>query len=160
MTTKYYEIVRFTYGFAHVRASDLGIQSIDLAGVFSQHTPQRPLPRDWKERIEKILAGYDVQSPPLDIQVGTEFQRLVWSELVKVPWGEKITYKALAEKISKPKAVRAVGTACGNNPIAVLIPCHRVVPKGPDHLIGDFFKWGIFFKRALIDIEQPYYHLI
>lgn len=60
---------------------------------------------------------------------GTEFQKLVWKETLNIPYGEAITYQELAEKIKRPKACRAVGSALGKNPLAIFIPCHRVVSR-------------------------------
>ena len=58
---------------------------------------------------------------------GTAFQKSVWKEMSRIPYGKTLTYAQIAKRIGKPKAVRAVGTACGKNPLLVLIPCHRVV---------------------------------
>lgn len=60
---------------------------------------------------------------------GTEFQKLVWKETLKIPYGKAITYQELAQKINRPKACRAVGSALGKNPLAIFIPCHRVVSR-------------------------------
>ena len=67
--------------------------------------------------------------PPLDLQ-GTAFQRLVWHHLCKIPWGKTLSYGEIARAIGHPKAVRAVGQACGANPIAIMVPCHRVLSAG------------------------------
>lgn len=81
---------------------------------------------------------------------GTEFQRKVWRMLLKVPFGEMITYGELAAKIGKPLASRAVGTAVGRNPIAYIIPCHRVIAASG--MIGDY-RWGSVRKTAMIGRE-------
>ena len=82
---------------------------------------------------------------------GTDFQRAVWSELRKIPYGETISYKQLACRIGKPKAVRAVGAANGANPIPIIIPCHRVI--GHDgSLIG--FGGGLPLKKRLLQLES------
>jgi AraC family transcriptional regulator of adaptative response/methylated-DNA-[protein]-cysteine methyltransferase len=86
---------------------------------------------------------------PLDVRA-TAFQRRVWEALRAVPRGETRTYAQIAEAIGAPKAVRAVGTACGANPLAVVIPCHRVV--GADgRLTG--YRWGVERKRRLLELE-------
>lgn len=81
---------------------------------------------------------------------GTEFQMKVWLELIKIPKGFTVTYSQVAQKIRKPKAVRAVGTAVGQNPIAVWVPCHRVVGKN-----GNIFKYrgGTETKIGLLKAE-------
>ena len=82
---------------------------------------------------------------------GTEFQRSVWAELREIPYGETISYKQLAERIRKPKAVRAVGAANGANPIPIIIPCHRVI--GHDGgLTG--FGGGLPLKKRLLELES------
>ena len=81
---------------------------------------------------------------------GTEFQRAVWTELQRIPFGETTTYAALAERIGKPSAVRAVGAANGANPIPIVIPCHRVIGSSGS-LTG--FGGGLPVKRWLLDHE-------
>lgn len=84
---------------------------------------------------------------------GTVFQLQVWEELLKIPYGETITYGALASRIGKPKAARAVGGALNQNPVPILIPCHRVLGvKGA--LTG--FAGGLEIKQALLALEQRY----
>lgn len=80
---------------------------------------------------------------------GTTFQKKVWSALLKIPKGKTITYKELAKKIGKPKAIRAVANAVGVNPLTVIIPCHRVVRS--DGTLGGYSgKGGMKTKRALL----------
>jgi AraC family transcriptional regulator of adaptative response/methylated-DNA-[protein]-cysteine methyltransferase len=81
---------------------------------------------------------------------GTEFQMKVWLELIKIPRGITVTYSDIAKKIKKPKAIRAVGTAVGQNPVAVWIPCHRVIGKN-----GNIFKYrgGTETKIGLLKTE-------
>ena len=76
----------------------------------------------------------------IELPKGTDFQRAVWAELLKIPRGQVVSYSDIAERIGKPKAVRAVGSAVGANPKAPEIPCHRVVPKA--FLQGDLGKPG------------------
>ena len=85
------------------------------------------------------------------IPEGTEFQRVVWSELQKIPYGETISYKGLADRIGKPKAVRAVGAANGANPIPIIIPCHRVI--GNDGSLTGF-GGGLPLKKRLLELES------
>jgi AraC family transcriptional regulator of adaptative response/methylated-DNA-[protein]-cysteine methyltransferase len=86
---------------------------------------------------------------PLDIR-GTAFQRRVWDALRRIPRGSTATYADIAKAIGAPKAMRAVGRACGSNPIAVAIPCHRVVGSNGS-LTG--YRGGIERKRALLAKE-------
>ncbi|MBX5444189.1 MAG: methylated-DNA--[protein]-cysteine S-methyltransferase [Sphaerobacter sp.] len=86
---------------------------------------------------------------PLD-PVGTAFQRRVWAEVAAIPYGETATYRQIAERIGNPRAVRAVGAANGANPLAIIIPCHRVV--GSDGSLTGY-GGGLAVKRALLDLE-------
>ena len=81
---------------------------------------------------------------------GTSFQQLVWKALQEIPAGETRTYAQIADAIGRPKAVRAVGTAIGANPIAYLIPCHRVVRT--DGGLGGY-RWGLALKQQMLRAE-------
>jgi methylated-DNA-[protein]-cysteine S-methyltransferase len=82
---------------------------------------------------------------------GTPFQNSVWKELTRIPYGETISYLDLANRIKNPKAVRAVGMANGANPIAIIVPCHRVIGSNGS-LTG--FGGGLPTKRALLELEK------
>jgi methylated-DNA-[protein]-cysteine S-methyltransferase len=90
--------------------------------------------------------GFDLPLAPR----GTEFQRSVWSALLEIPYGQTTTYSAIAETISRPAAVRAVGAANGANPIPIIIPCHRVIGANGS-LTG--FGGGLEVKRQLLALE-------
>ena len=96
--------------------------------------------------VEAPQIGLDL---PLDVR-GTAFQQRVWQALREVPPGATVSYAEIARRIGAPKAVRAVGAACGANAIAVAIPCHRVV-RTDGGLSG--YRWGVERKRALLDKE-------
>ena len=96
--------------------------------------------------VEAPAQGLDL---PLDLR-GTAFQQRVWEALRKIPAGRTATYTDIAKRIGRPKAVRAVAAACADNPVAVAIPCHRVV-RLDGNLAG--YRWGIARKRALLDKE-------
>jgi AraC family transcriptional regulator of adaptative response/methylated-DNA-[protein]-cysteine methyltransferase len=86
---------------------------------------------------------------PLDI-AATAFQQRVWDALQRIPYGETRSYTQIAETLRAPRAVRAVASACASNPVALVIPCHRVVQKGGS-LAG--YRWGLTRKAALLDAE-------
>jgi methylated-DNA-[protein]-cysteine S-methyltransferase len=88
---------------------------------------------------------------------GTDFQKRVWNALRKIPYGETISYKELAEMIGSPKAVRAVGAANGANPIPIIIPCHRVI--GNDGSLTGF-GGGLPLKKKLLELESHQLKLI
>ena len=83
---------------------------------------------------------------------GTAFQILVWKEIAKIPYGETRTYKELARAIGRPKSARAVANACGKNPYAPTIPCHRVI-RSDGKLGGYSGKGGINTKKKLLKLE-------
>lgn len=99
------------------------------------------------------LRGSDVKlDVPLDLP-GTPFQRAVWQALKAIPAGEVRSYTEIARQIGRPKAVRAVGAACGHNPLPVIVPCHRVVTH--DGRLGGF-SGGLDWKRRLLNAEQGF----
>jgi AraC family transcriptional regulator of adaptative response/methylated-DNA-[protein]-cysteine methyltransferase len=125
----------------------------DLATEFSRAT----IERDDEGLVDVALAlaravrGEDVtQDLPLDL-AGTAFQVRVWEALRRIPSGETRTYSEVASAIGAPKAVRAVGTACGANHLALIIPCHRVIRS--DGSLGGY-RWGLDVKDALLRAEQ------
>lgn len=100
--------------------------------------------------LKNILAGTEPEKfPPFDA-AGTEFQKSVWRQIRKIPLGKTKSYGEVAKAIGKPKAVRAVGGACGANPIPVLVPCHRVLAAHGK--IGGF-GGGLDWKRKLLERE-------
>ena len=90
---------------------------------------------------------------PIHIDRGTEFQKRVWGALKSIPYGETRSYKDIAEKISHPKAYRAVGMANNRNPISIIIPCHRVIGTN-GKLVG--YGGGIDIKKKLLDLEKEH----
>ena len=88
---------------------------------------------------------------PLNLDSGTEFQKSVWKALLEIPYGKTTTYSEIAKKIGNPKASQAVGGAVGDNPIAIIIPCHRVIGKNGS-LTG--FRWGLDRKIKLLKLEN------
>lgn len=87
---------------------------------------------------------------PFELRNGSEFEQAVWAEIAKIPYGEMITYGAIATALGDPGAARAVGTACNHNPVPVIVPCHRVVGAG-GKMVG--FGGGLDRKRRLLELE-------
>ncbi len=104
--------------------------------------------------VEKILAHLRGHDPHLDLPAdvpATAFQRRVWEELRRIPCGATRAYSEIARAIGRPSAARAVARACATNPLALVVPCHRVV--GADgNLAG--YRWGIYRKQALLERES------
>jgi methylated-DNA-[protein]-cysteine S-methyltransferase len=101
-----------------------------------------------QEYFEGKRKVFDVKLDPM----GTEFQKRVWHELLNIPYGKVASYGDIAIKLGDKKTVRAVGTANGSNPIAIIIPCHRVIGQNGD-LIG--YAGGLERKKWLLDHESP-----
>jgi len=107
--------------------------------------------RETTAALERALAGREPgKLPPLDDSLGTAFQRRVWSAMRKIKPGQTRSYGEIACDIGQPKAVRAVGGACGANPIPVFVPCHRV--SAAHGKIGGF-SCGLEWKRTLLARE-------
>jgi O-6-methylguanine DNA methyltransferase len=101
--------------------------------------------------LVRALAGQTPKDlPPLDLSVGTNFQQRVWGAMRRIALGQTWSYAQVAAAIGNPKAVRAVGGACGANPIPVFVPCHRVVAA--NHRLGGF-SGGLNWKRTLLGKE-------
>jgi len=101
--------------------------------------------------LREALAGRSPKRlPPIDLSGGTEFQQRVWRALRRIDSGRTWSYSQVAQAIGKPKAVRAVGGACGANPIPVFVPCHRVLAANSG--LGGFSA-GLNWKRALLKRE-------
>ena len=112
---------------------------------------ETPLLQEAEEQLNEYFAGvrkeFDLPLAPK----GTPFQKAVWAEMNRIPYGETRTYGQLAAAIGKPKAGRAVGRACRSNPIAILQPCHRVVGAS-GQLTG--YAYGMEMKQYLLELEQ------
>jgi AraC family transcriptional regulator of adaptative response/methylated-DNA-[protein]-cysteine methyltransferase len=162
-------VVRYTIapsplGRMLIAATDKGICAIQFAS--SDHELQQGLMREfpfatrrrddqamaqWSANLTRLMQGREAHpSLPLDIRA-TAFQRRVWEALQKIPRGETRSYSAVARNIGMPKAARAVARACATNPVAVAIPCHRVVRQDGD---PGGYRWGIERKEQLLTMEK------
>ena len=101
--------------------------------------------------VAAVFSGKSTTPPALTECKGTAFQKQVWQAIAKIPFGQTKTYGELAQMIGRPRAVRAVGSACGRNPVPLFIPCHRV--KGANRQLGGF-SCGLPWKRLLLDAEH------
>ena len=114
--------------------------------------PPKAMLRQTANALKTMLVGRTPKTlPPLDLSAGTAFQQQTWRALLRIPAGRTRGYGELARAIRRPKAARAIGGACGANPIPVLIPCHRVVGASGS-LTG--FSGGMHWKIKLLEIEN------
>lgn len=109
----------------------------------------------YKQIEEYLLGNRKKFTVPIKLK-GTEFQKKVWNALLEIPYGKTMSYKQIAEKIGNPKACRAVGMANHNNPIAIIVPCHRVIGNNRK-LVG--YAGGVEVKQKLLEIESNKYKL-
>ncbi|MFH0263234.1 methylated-DNA--[protein]-cysteine S-methyltransferase [Vibrio barjaei] len=131
----YYLITPSPLGDVTIQANDDGLLGLwfeehtTLPDVLGSLAPEHPILVEASKQLTSYFEG-KVQSFDLPLAAeGTDFQKLVWRALCDIPFGESISYQELANRIGKPKAVRAVGAANGKNPISVIVPCHRVIGK-------------------------------
>lgn len=149
-------------GTALVAATDKGVCAVklgradaELERLLAEEFPAAELAREALGELEaRVLAFMDGEASlarvPLDIR-GTVFQRRVWDELRRIPRGETRTYREIARAIGAPAAVRAVGSACGANPVALVVPCHRAIRS--DGGLGGY-AWGLATKQRLLEMEK------
>jgi AraC family transcriptional regulator of adaptative response/methylated-DNA-[protein]-cysteine methyltransferase len=107
-----------------------------------------------REPVQKILRHLTNKEPRLDLPLdirSTAFQRQVWEKLRAIPYGQTVSYGDVAKSLGKAGAVRAVGRACATNPVALVIPCHRVVRE--DRSLGGY-RWGLERKQRLLERER------
>jgi AraC family transcriptional regulator of adaptative response/methylated-DNA-[protein]-cysteine methyltransferase len=113
--------------------------------------PETDFRQDDEKAARLVRLIFDNGQKPTLNPIGTEFQLSVWRALQRIPAGKTTTYALIAEAIGRPKAVRAVGTAIGTNPIGFLIPCHRVIRT--DGGLGGF-RWGLECKKKMLEWER------
>lgn len=159
-----YAVADCSFGQLLVAATEKGICAVrlgdsaaaleaDLSSEFSAARIERhdePLGEWVREIIEHLEGGRPNLELPLDVRA-TAFQRRVWEALQKIPYGSTRSYGEVAQAIGRPTAVRAVARACATNPVALVIPCHRVIRE--DKSLGGY-RWGLERKRKLLAQEQ------
>jgi AraC family transcriptional regulator, regulatory protein of adaptative response / methylated-DNA-[protein]-cysteine methyltransferase len=147
-----------------IAATEKGICSIQFAGSdgelieglkrefpFAVRKQDQAGLQSWVETLLQQMSGQELDSAlPLDIR-STAFQRRVWTYLQSIPFGETKSYAEVARAIGEPKACRAVARACATNPVAIAVPCHRVIRE--DGSMGGY-RWGLQRKKTLLQIEQ------
>lgn len=159
-----YTIADSSLGRLLVGATDRGISALYLGesdtrleAAIQKEYPRAEISRDrngMEGWLASILAHLRGREPHLDLPTdvqATAFQRRVWEELRRIPYGSTRTYSQVARAIGRPTAVRAVARACATNPVSVVVPCHRVV-REDGNLAG--YRWGLERKRALLEHES------
>ena len=147
-------VINSPLGFVEITTTDKAVRKVHVGGQGSGTTPQAGVPPILGEccrQLEEYFSGkrrrFDLA---LDLQ-GTEFEQKVWRQLLRIPYGQTASYQETAEAIGRPKAVRAVGAANGKNPVAIIVPCHRVIGRD-GRLVG--YGGGLWRKKWLLDHES------
>ena len=159
-----YAVARSEVGYVLTAATERGVCAVymgdseafvesvlrrEYSAADLQHDPKAIRP--WLQSILRHLSGAMPHLDlPLDVR-GTAFQRMVWSELQRIPYGETRTYGQIAAALGRPKAARAVAGACASNPVPLVVPCHRAV-RGDGSLGG--YRWGVPRKHTLLRGES------
>lgn len=164
-TTLYYTTHNSAIGNLAIVASNRGVRYINL--IPEGESAEEFLAKKFKQESLTQLEGFFATSIaaidcylngegplklPVDMASGTPLQRSVWLEIARIPYGETISYTTLADRVGFPRAVRAVASACGANPVPLIIPCHRVLTK--DGSIGGFSLGGVDKKEFLLLAES------
>jgi len=153
----YYTTMESPVGMLRLVAEELGLRTVWFVRGRKEEKPDA----EWKEDaaffvevIRQLNAYFAGELREFEIpllMLGTDFQKRVWKALLTIPYGETMSYGELAKKIGEPKAVRAVGAANGQNPIPIIVPCHRVI--GSDGSLTGF-GGGLENKKKLLELEK------
>ncbi len=138
-------------GMLEIRIKDNFITYLDIALKVGQSSQSNSYFEKVKNQLDEYFLGKRKVFNLDILPNGTDFQKKVWLELIKIPYGETKSYKEISEIIGKPQSQRAVGGACNKNHILLIIPCHRVISKNGD-LRG--FAGGIDIKKQLLELEK------
>lgn len=150
-----------TAGLIYLTASEAGLTGvywtaqplIPLAEALDTNRTQDSILEHAKKQLTEYFEGRrQVFDLPLLVE-GTPFQNAVWNQLRKIPYGQTVTYSMIAQEIGQERAVRAVGTANGKNPLSIIVPCHRVVPMSGG--IGGY-AGGSKSKARLLELERTH----
>lgn len=140
-------------GWLHLEATDQGLTCLSFMNEYPSESPRNkdhPIIRmtitQLNRYFENTLTHFSV---PIDLH-GNDFEVQIWKELQSIPFGQTTTYGNISKLIDNPKAIRAIGSAIGRNPVVIIVPCHRVIGAN-DHMVG--FGGGIWRKEWLLKHE-------
>lgn len=149
----YYKTKINNYFFTIVEEDDfithITLDDLQIDGLNKQTSLIAKTKGELEEYFKGLRTRFDI---PVKIK-GTEFQKMVWQEIMNIPYGSVLSYGELAKKVNNPRAVRAIGSVCHNNKILIIVPCHRVVAKNS---IGGF-GCGVEMKIKLLELENNKY---
>lgn len=146
-------ILHTPLGLLRIEGNPKGIASVSF--VEEGLNTQNKIPDELKNVCNQLNAYFKGSLTTFDLTLapeGTDFQKRVWAELVKIPFGKTVSYQVIANKLGDPKVIRAAASANGRNPIAIIIPCHRVI--GADGSLTGY-AGGLHRKKWLLEHESP-----
>ncbi|NNE03330.1 MAG: methylated-DNA--[protein]-cysteine S-methyltransferase [Eudoraea sp.] len=145
-------IIETPMGYARIEGDTNGISTVSV--LEGEHTVTTSIPEVLEDAVYQLKEYFEGKRQTFDLQLnasGTDFQRSVWNALLKLPYGKTISYLDLSKKLGDTKAIRAVASANGKNPIWIIIPCHRVI--GSDGSLTGY-AGGLHRKKWLLNHES------
>ncbi len=144
-------------GIAKIVGDDNGIVSVSVIDGVVNYSGS--IPESLQKCVDQLEEYFQKSRTDFDIKLnpqGTDFQKKVWKELQEIPYGKTISYKDQSKKMNAPKAIRAIASANGKNPIWIIIPCHRVI--GSDGSLTGY-AGGVWRKKWLLEHENPIHQI-
>ena len=146
-------IIKTTLGFTEIQGSENGISKIHVMNEDIEISTK--IPKELKEAVLQLKDYFEGKRTEVSFKInpaGTDFQQKVWQELLKIPFGKTCSYLELSKKLGDVKAIRAVASANGKNPLWIVVPCHRVI--GSDGSLTGY-AGGLWRKKWLLEHENP-----
>lgn len=140
-------------GITRITGDEHGVAEISVRNAETELTPE--IPKSLKEAVWQLNEYFDGKRTEFTFKLnpkGTEFQQKVWQELLKIPFGKTVSYMDITKKLGDVKAIRAVASANGKNPLWIVVPCHRVI--GTDGSLTGY-AGGLWRKKWLLEHESP-----
>ncbi|WP_103068869.1 methylated-DNA--[protein]-cysteine S-methyltransferase [Aquimarina sediminis] len=141
-------------GIATISGDKNGITSVSVTKE-SKHTPSTEIPEHLQKAVSQLNEYFKGRRTDFDLTLnpsGTDFQKRVWNELLKIPFGKTVSYLDIAKRLGDPKTIRAAASANGKNPLWIIVPCHRVI--GSDGSLTGY-AGGLWRKKWLLNHENP-----
>ncbi len=146
--------IKTPLGIAAISGDKEGITHVSVTQE-STTIPSSKIPAHLQNAVTQLKEYFEGQRAVFDLKLnpsGTDFQKKVWEELLKIPFGKTATYLDMAKRLGDPKCIRAAATANGKNPLWIIVPCHRVI--GSDGSLTGY-AGGLWRKKWLLDHENP-----
>ena len=146
-------IIKTTLGFTEIQGNENGISKIHVMNDDAEVSTK--IPKELKEAVLQLQDYFDGKRTNFTFKInpiGTDFQKKVWEELLNIPFGKTCSYLDLSKKLGDIKAIRAVASANGKNPLWIVVPCHRVI--GSDGSLTGY-AGGLWRKKWLLEHENP-----